>query len=299
MYNRNWKHFLSWTLLMALMAFFVMVPNRISAVEPTVGLGTTVDFAVLAGSAITNTGDTVVDGTAGDNIGVSPGTAVTGFPPGIVAGTIHSADATASTAQNDLTTAYNDAAGRSPTQDLSGQDLGGLVLTSGVYFFSSSAQLTGTLTLDAQGNPDAAFIFQIGSTLTTASASVVELVNGAQYCRVFWQVGSSATLGTDSEFIGHVFALTSITATTGAKVTGQLLARSGAVTLDNNTISNGVCAAPTPAATTSTPTTVAGEIGDTGEYSTPGSVLGIAGILLTGLAAAFWMYKRKNASRQE
>jgi type VI secretion system secreted protein VgrG len=183
---------------------------------------------------------------------VWPGLAVTGFPPGTISdGVIHSGDAVAEQAQTDLTTAYNEAAGRTVTANLSGQDLGGLTLTSGVYKYDTSAQLTGTLTLNAEGNPDAAFIFQIGSTLTTASASSVSLINGAQYCRVFWQVGSSATLGTDSQFIGHIFALTSITATAGAEVQGQLLARNGAVTLDSNIITNGVCSAPT---STPTPT---------------------------------------------
>jgi type VI secretion system secreted protein VgrG len=121
-----------------------------------------------------------------------------------------------------------------------------MTLTSGVYKFDTAAQLTGELTLDAEGDPDAAFIFQIGSTLTTANASSIVLINEAQYCRVFWQVGSSATLGTDSSFIGHIFAMTSITATTGAEIQGQLLARTGAVTLDSNIITNGVCAAVTP-----------------------------------------------------
>jgi len=213
------------------------------AAEATVDLGSTENFAVLASSTVTNTGSTVISGSAGGNVGLSSGTSVTGFPPGTISdGAIHIADAVALQAQTDLVVAYNDAAGRTVTSNLTGQDLGGMTLTSGVYKFDSSAQLTGTLTLDAEGDPDAAFIFQIGSTLTTASDSTIVLTGGAVYCRVFWQVGSSATLGTDSQFIGHIFAMTSITATNGAEIQGQLLARTGAVTLDSNIITNGVCA---------------------------------------------------------
>ncbi|MEA4889026.1 MAG: ice-binding family protein [Clostridiaceae bacterium] len=260
MKTRNKTRFISMSLTLILIVFLT-VPATVMAAESTVNLGTTASFAVLAGTTITNTGPTTIGGSVGGNIGVSPGSAITGFPPGTVTdGTIHSADATALQAQVDLAAAYNDAAGRAVTANLTGQDLGGLTLTAGVYKFSSSAQLTGTLILDAQGDPEAVFIFQISSTLTTASNSVVSLTNGARFCRVFWQVGSSATLGTNTQFVGHIFALTSIAAQTGVTVQGQLLARNGAVTLDNNTITNGVCeAAPTPtsttAATTSTPTT--------------------------------------------
>lgn len=189
-------------------------------------------FAVLGGSTVTNTATpTVVTG----NLGVSPGSAVTGFPPGtVVGGSIHAADAAAAQAQTDLTTLYNDLAGEACNTDLTGQDLGGLTLTPGVYCFSTSAQLTGTLTLDGQGNPNAVFLFKIGSTLTTASASSVLLVNGASSCGLFWQVGSSATLGTGTSLAGSIVALTSITLNTGSGVTGRLLARNGAVTLDDN-----------------------------------------------------------------
>jgi type VI secretion system secreted protein VgrG len=181
---------------------------------------------------------------------------VTGFPPGVVSApaTIHIADGVTTLAQTDLTTAYNSAAGLPCSADLTGQDLRGLTLTPGVYCFSSSAQLTGTLTLDGQGDPEADFVFKTGSTLVTASASNVLLINQAQACRVFHQVGSSATLGTGSRFVGTIMALTSITATTGALVEGRLLARNGAVTLDSNAVARPVCL---PAATTTTSTTVA------------------------------------------
>src|SRR4051812_43298583 len=166
-------------------------------------LATAGNFSVLAGSTVTNTGSSVIDG--GD-VGVSPGTAITGFPPGTILPpfTMHAGDAVAIQAQNDLTTAYNTAAGLAPTQDLTGQNLGGLTLTPGVYSFSSSAQLTGTLTLNDLGNPNAQFVFQIGSTLTTASNSSVVTINGGPMpgCTVFWQVGSSATLGTGTAFEG-------------------------------------------------------------------------------------------------
>jgi hypothetical protein len=196
-------------------------------------LGAAQSFAVLAGTTVTNTGPSVI---AGD-VGVSPGTAITGFPPGIiVSGVIHSADAVALSAQTAVTSAYNVLAGQPCTQDLTGLDLGGRTLTQGVYCFSSSAQLTGPLVLDAQGNANAVFIFKIGSTLTTASASSVTMINGGSLCNVFWQVGSSATLGTGTSFIGNILALTSITLTTGANVTGRTLARNGAVTLDSNSI---------------------------------------------------------------
>ena len=202
-------------------------------------LGAAQPFAVLAGTTVTNTGASVITG----NLGVSPGSAVTGFPPGIVVGTIHAADAVALQAQNDLTTAYNALAAQPCTADLTGQDLGGLTLTPGVYCFSSSAQLTGTLTLNAQGNPAAVFIFKTGSTLTTASSSVVSVINGGLACNVYWQIGSSATLGTTTSFAGNILALTSISLTTGARIVGRALARNGAVTLDTNTIDNSTCAA--------------------------------------------------------
>jgi Ice-binding-like len=198
-------------------------------------LGTAADFGVLAGSTVTNTGSSVIQG----NLGVSPGSAVTGFPPGIVVapGVIHAADAVAGQAQVDLTTAYNTLQGLPSQVNLTGQNLGGLNLSPAVYSFATSAQLTGVLTLNGQGNTAGQFVFQIGSTLTTASNSAVLLINGANGNNVYWAVGSSATLGTNSAFAGNIVALTSITLNTGATLTcGRALARNGAVTLDSNTI---------------------------------------------------------------
>jgi subtilisin family serine protease len=196
-------------------------------------LGAAHRFAVLGAATVTNTGSSVITG----DLGVSPGTAVTGFGPGLVAsGSIHSADTGALAAQEAVAAAYNTLLGQACTRDLTGQNLGGLVLTAGVYCFSSSAQLTGSLTLDAQGQSNAVFIVKMGSTLTTASASSVVLVNGASADNVFWQVGSSATLGTTTSFAGNILALASITVTTGVHVTGRTLARTGAVTLDTNAI---------------------------------------------------------------
>jgi hypothetical protein len=210
------------------------------SVKAQITLGPSVDtFGVLAGSTVTNSGPTVVIG----NLGVSPGTAVTGFTgiapggPGIVSGAIHSADAFAALAQNELTAAYNAAAGAASTATKAG-DLGGQTLFAGVYTSSSSLGITGTLTLDAQGNPNAQFIFQIASTLTTATGSNVLLINGAQPSHVFWQIGSSATLGTSSSLSGNILALSSISLGTGATLQGRALARNGAVTLLSNTITS-------------------------------------------------------------
>jgi hypothetical protein len=201
---------------------------------------------------VTNTGSSVVNG----DLGVWPGSSITGFPPGIIVppGITHQTDAVAQQAQSGVTSAYNVLTGQACDVNLTGQDLGGLTLTPGVYCFDSSAGLTGTLTLNAQGDPNSVFVFQIGSTLTTASNSSVLITTGGPACNVFWQVGSSATLGTTTSFQGNILALTSITLTTGADiVSGRALARNGAVTLDTNDISIESCvsqATPLPATKT-------------------------------------------------
>jgi hypothetical protein len=202
-----------------------------TAAVAQVPLGTAQTYGVLGAAAVTNTGPTVVNG----DLGVSPGSAITGFPPGIVNGTTHAADAAALQAQVDATAAYNFLAAQPCGTTLVG-DLGGRTLTPGVYCYPSSALLTGTVTLDAQGIPGALFIFQVGSALTTASGSRVALINGAQGCNVFWQLGSSATLGTTTAFVGTLIALASNTLTTGASLAGRALARTGAVTLDSNAV---------------------------------------------------------------
>lgn len=233
-------------LVFAIAAFFIfmiIIPNYVEAqTSPT--LGTAASFAVLAGSTVTDTGTSVVNG----DLGVAPGSAVVGFPPGIVTppGTQYVGDATALQAQLDVTAAFNAVAGQPCDVNLTGQDLGGLTLTRGVYCFDTSAQLTGNLTLDAEGSADAVFIFQIGSTLTTASASSVDVVNGGIDCNVWWNVASSATLGTTTSFVGSILAQESITLTTGAILSGRALAQTGAVTLDTNNIGLTTCNAQSP-----------------------------------------------------
>ena len=205
--------------------------------ETPVNLGTAAEYAVLAGSTVTSTGPTVVSG----NLGLSPGTSVTGFPPGLMSdGVQNVANPAAAQAKSDLVAAYDEAAGLAPATPVAASTLGGLTLNPGVYS-GGALDLTGTLTLDAQGDSDAVFVFQAASTLITASASRVELVNGASPCNVFWKVGSSATLGTTTSFKGTIVALTSITLNTGATVDGRMLARNGAVTLDSNIVGNPAC----------------------------------------------------------
>ena len=210
-----------------------------------VPLGTAGAFAVLAASTVTNTGPSVING----DVGLSPGSSITGFPLGIVNGTIHQDDAVAAQAQSDLTIAYNDAAGRLSTSAIAA-DLAGQTLTPGVYTSASSIGLSGILTLDGQGDENAIFIFQAGSTLTTAPGSQVLLIGSARACNVVWQVGSSATLGSATTFSGNILANLSISLNAGSVVDGSVLAGNGAVTLISNTVSRSVCAA--PATTTST-----------------------------------------------
>jgi hypothetical protein len=217
----------------------LVLASSAQAGPPPVLLGTAEGFATLAGSTITNTGSSVISG----DLGLHPGTALTGFPPATVNGAKHVTDAVAEQAKTDLVTAYNDAAGR-PLSATSPPDIGDQTLTAGAYRTGSvpSLGLTGNLTLDAQGDPRAVFIFQVASTLVTATDSSVTLINGAQACNVYWQVGSSATLGTRTAFKGTVLALTSISVNDGVVVDGRLLARNGAVTLINDTIARSQCA---------------------------------------------------------
>jgi type VI secretion system secreted protein VgrG len=222
----------------------VLFPGVTHAATP-VGLGTAESFAVLAGSGITNTGPTTITG----DVGSYPLLTQTGFGSVTLNGTNHGGDAVTQQAKTDLTTAYNEAAASGPPTAVPAE-LGGLTLTPGVYSGATLQITTGTLTLDTLGDPAAVFIFQTGSTLITASDSEVVVLGGGTACNVFWQVSSSATLGTNSHLIGSVLASMSITATTGATVEGRLLAQEGAVTLDTNTITAEVCA---PSTTTTTP----------------------------------------------
>lgn len=219
------------------------------AAQAPVGLGTASPFAILAGTTVTNTGATTISG----DVGVSPGSAVTGFSSVALSnGTVDAGDPAAAQAQSDLTTAYDDAASAGPATSVPA-DLTGLTLSAGVYA-GGAIGLSGTVTLDGQGNPDAVFIFQAASTLITGPSSKVVLTNGAQACNVFWQVTSSATLGTGSVFNGTVMALTSISADTSASVTGRLLARNGGVTLQADTITTPACTAASTTPTTPTTT---------------------------------------------
>jgi Ice-binding-like len=240
-----------------------------------VGLGTAASFSVLAGSTVTNTGPTTMFG----DLGLSPDSSVTGAPQ--VLGETHVDDAVSIAAKSALTTAYNDAASR-PSNGSAGTNLSGQVFLPGVRTASSSLLLSsGSVTLDAQGNPNAVFIFQIATTLITASNTSVLLVNGAQACNVFWQVGSSATLGTGTSFVGTIMASATITANTAATIHGRLLASTGAVNLDTNTITTSNCASSasgagggTETASTETPGSVGGSSAGSATTSTPGTSTG-------------------------
>jgi LPXTG-motif cell wall-anchored protein len=227
-------------------------PATAQLAPTAIQLGTASDYSVLGGQTVTNTGPTTVDG----DLGVSPGSAVTGILPASVGGVIHADDADAADAQADLTTAYNEAAGRATTATVTA-DLGGQTLVGGVYTADAAGTLglTGALTLDAQNDPNAVFVFQAASTLITASASSVNLVNGAQACNVFWQVGSSATLGTNTDFVGTIMALTTISVGTDAVIEGRALARNGEVTLDSNVFTRPGCLFSAATTTTAPPAT--------------------------------------------
>ncbi|MDQ1355766.1 MAG: hypothetical protein QOG44_139 [Acidimicrobiaceae bacterium] len=259
----------------------LLVPSLANASESPVTLGASGPYSVLGGQTVTNTGPTNLSG----DLGVSPGTAFTGFPPGIIGGATNAGDATAGKAQADLTIAYDDAAGRTPTASMAG-DLVGQTLTTGVYKSTSSIALSGTLTLDGQGDPNAVFIFQVVSTLVTASSSKVSMINGADACNVYWQIGSSATLGTTSSFVGTIMALTDITVTTDTVVAGRALARNGSVTLDSNTFLSPACTA-TTTTTAGGATTTAGDTTTTsgGATTTLGATTTTAGGATTTTAA--------------
>jgi hypothetical protein len=244
------------------------LPAQAAATNPPLGVAAT--FAVLGASAVTNTGATVVTG----DLGVSPGTSISGFPPGAVTGTVHNDDPAATAAQAAIGTAYGVAAGESCDTNLTGLNLGGMTLAPGVYCFDSSAQLTGILRLDALGDPNAKWLFQVTSSLTTASNAAVVLVNGGSQCsnNVNWQIGSSATVGSGSLFLGNILANTSITLATGANSTGGLYAHTGAVTMDTNKVStcSGAIAPPPPVTISTTPSgsvPVGGAISDSATVS--------------------------------
>jgi Ice-binding-like len=258
-------------------AFASMPVAPLAATAPT--LGNAQSFGVLGGTTVTNTGPSVIMG----NLGVSPGASVIGFPPGsVIGGTIHRADALSLQAQTDVTTAYNALAAQTCTTTFTPPtDLVGKTLVPGVYCFGSTAALTGVLTLDGQNDPSAVWVFKIGTAITTASGSSIVFIRSGSGCNVYWQVTSSATIGTTSKFAGNILALTTITLATGARLTGRALARTGVVTLDSNTISGAACSAGFGA----TATAAAG-VAATATAATAATATATAGVAATATAAA-------------
>ena len=229
---------------LAVVAMFSLLRPDVAVAAIAPPLGAATSFAVLAATPnVNNTGPTAITG----DIGVSPAAAIIGFPPGTIIGTLHTADAFAASAQVDNTSAYAFLAGQACDTTFAGPtDLAGLTLVPGVRCFATSAANSGSLTLNAGGNANAVWIFRTASTLITGSGSSVVLTNGAQACNVFWQVGSSATLGTTTTFVGNILALTSITLQTGASLSGRALAQTGTVTLASNNVSLCTLAPPPP-----------------------------------------------------
>ncbi len=274
---------------------FSLAPSgkAVAGSSQSISLGTSGSYSVLAATAVTNTGNSVLSQDLG--LTNSAASALTGFLPGLVNGTIEQGNAAATQAENDTITAYNNAAGQTPVTQVPA-NLGGTTLDAGVYATASGAfSLTGTLTLDGQGNPNGVFIFQTSSTLVTASASTIVLINSANPCNIYWQVGSSTTLGTGSSFQGTILALTSITANTSATIAGRLLAMNGAVTLDSNQITQPGCliSSSTSSVTTTSSTTSTASANTTTSLLTvvPNAVTAVTGkaFLGQGIQSAFLM----------
>jgi hypothetical protein len=256
--------------LNGLVAGQLMGSPRAYAGGSAVALGSAGSYSVLGATGVTSTG---VSDLSGD-VGVSPASSIVGFPPGIVGGHIHAGDLPAAQAQGDLQLAYNDASGRTPNSSFAG-DLNGQIFTPGVYDTAVALALTGTLTLDGQGDPNAVFVFQVDAALNTAAASTVSLINGARASNVFWQVKRAAGIGADASFSGTIMAAGAVTVGAGADLTGGALSTSGTVTLATNTITT-----PDGSGGTLSMTAPSGSL-NLGTYAVPESGRSIAGLLGT------------------